>query len=90
MGELTVIEHNGVDHALCPNCSRYYAVEENVRYEDGARRSDPLEVPSTCRRCGSPMDTEKARAYADKQAAEYGKGLRVPPRRVQVTTAATK
>lgn len=50
---------NGV-YAQCPNCSRLYATAD----EKGV----PEDVPSKCRRCGSPMNKAAALKFADANA----------------------
>lgn len=54
-------ERNGQDVAKCPYCSLYYPLMDE--------KEIPLEVPDVCRRCGSPMDYAKAKAFSDEQAA---------------------
>ena len=54
----------GFPVAECPYCSRGYA-KYNVEYEE-------VEIPTTCRRCGGPMDYDechKEGGFADQQAA---------------------
>ena len=41
-------ERNGQDEAVCPYCSLYYPLKDE--------KEIALEIPDTCRRCGSPMD----------------------------------
>jgi hypothetical protein len=67
--ELARKESNGRDFLQCPYCSKMYPVDD---------------VPSSCKRCTSPMDPKRAGEFADAQAArEYspvvqqlGDGLR--------------
>ena len=77
-----VDEHNGVLHAYCPNCSRMYPTEDfrGMQEINGVmtRITEPVDVPSMCKRCGCPMDLELQPAFAEEQAAGYGKGLRRP------------
>lgn len=65
-------EHNDILHGFCPYCSKMYPLEE-----DGPRPEKPgdrprtlIDLPTTCKRCGSPMDIKKAKIFADKVAAE--------------------
>ena len=58
--ELRLKEMNNFDHACCPTCSRMYAMVD----EKGV----PVEIPSTCRRCGGPMDFEKAKKFGEELA----------------------
>ena len=85
-------EANGVRHVCCPNCSKMYAAEE---------KGQSVETPSKCKRCGSPMDPDKARDFAEKQAAathqplltQMGERMRTmnhPPADRQVKGAVTK
>ena len=53
-------ERTGQDVAKCPYCSLYYPLVDE--------KEIVLNLPDTCRRCGSPMDYTKAIAYANQQA----------------------
>lgn len=54
-------ERNGQDVAVCPYCSLYYPLKDE--------KEIALEIPDTCRRCGSPMDYNKSKVFADREAA---------------------
>lgn len=58
--ELATKEVNGTMHVMCPYCSKNYALEDD--------KGVKTDLPSACRRCGSPMDASKAKAFADKRA----------------------
>ena len=58
--DIVYTERNGQDIAVCPYCSLYYPLKDE--------KEIALEIPSVCRRCGSPMDYKKSRVYADQQA----------------------
>lgn len=45
----------------CPNCSRGHAERDH-------EKDEPMDIPSTCRRCGAPMDRAKAKDWADNRA----------------------
>ena len=94
VSELDIIEQNGIDHVGCPNCSKMYPIEDFKGYQEISgimqRVSEPLDIPGTCKRCGSPMDEANALAFANAEAANYGKGLPSPPRRTQILRAANK
>ena len=64
MAEVLIIECPGGERQawVCPYCSRMYPTLNE--------EAQPLECPSNCRRCGSPMDTAKAQAFQDAKAAE--------------------
>ena len=72
---------DGRTYSKCPNCSKLYG----WRSDDGKVVED--DIPNTCKRCGAPMDFEKAKAFADEQAreqhvpilAEIGNRLRAVP-----------
>jgi NAD-dependent SIR2 family protein deacetylase len=53
----------GEAHA-CLYCGKLYPIRD---YE----KDTPLDTPSQCRRCGSPMDEAAARKFADSQAIEH-------------------
>ena len=57
MSDLKVKEMNGDNYACCPNCGRMYLL---------AGRD--AEVPTKCKRCGAPMDYEKAREFGERLA----------------------
>mgnify|MGYP001615162536 CR=1 FL=1 len=75
---LEVLEQNGVECAACPNCSRMYPLTDE--------KGETLDLPGQCKRCGCPMDSKAALAFADEQAANYGKGLEAPPKHRQIRT----
>jgi hypothetical protein len=52
---LVVRAQNLEMYVLCPNCSRMYDVMENL--------------PQRCLRCECPMDSKRAVAFSDAQAA---------------------
>lgn len=62
--QVKVVERNGVPHAACPTCSKNYPLEDPERPSDHI----PVEMPRTCKRCGGPMDYEKAREYGEQLA----------------------
>ena len=51
---------DGRMHTMCPNCSRMYS--------DTNEKGEQIEIPTKCRRCGCPMDSEKALAFSDAEA----------------------
>lgn len=55
-------EQNGVQCAMCPHCSKLYARTDE--------KGQPNELPTKCKRCGSPLDADKAIAFSDAQAAK--------------------
>lgn len=55
-------EQGGVRVAMCPNCSKMYPLLDDKGVSN--------ELPSKCRRCGSPMDAARALVFADEQAAK--------------------
>ena len=55
-------EQTGVPTTACPYCSRSYAHID--------QEGQPLDVPQTCKRCGSPMDRSKSRDFANQQATK--------------------
>ena len=59
---LRVKEQNGVQNACCPNCSKMYRLTDEKGQEN--------ELPTKCKRCGSPMDFEKAQAFSEAQAVK--------------------
>ena len=59
--DIEYTERNGQDVGKCPYCSLYYPLVDE--------KEIVLNLPDTCRRCGSPMDYTKAIEYADRQAA---------------------
>ena len=71
MADVYVVDCPGGERQAwqCPYCSRMYPTAD----EEGR----PQECPAACRRCGSPMDVDKAQAFQDKKAAETAG----PPRR---------
>ena len=70
--KVRVDEHNGILHAFCPYCSKMYQAEEitGVREINGVLtvERNPLDIPNTCKRCGCPMDSDKAVAFANAVA----------------------
>jgi hypothetical protein len=67
--------------ALCPNCSRMYKAhlmepDPTDRLNPGKERAvvNYDEVPTTCRRCGSPMDIEAQVSFSEKQAVQAAAG----------------
>ena len=67
---LRVKEQNGVQNACCPNCSKMYRLFDEKGQEN--------ELPTKCKRCGSPMDFEKAKAFSEAQALkEHQPGLTI-------------
>lgn len=57
--DMKVKDANGLPYGCCPTCSRMYALVES-----GAA----AELPGKCKRCGGPMDAEKAWAYGEQLA----------------------
>ena len=57
---LIVREMNDIDCVVCPYCSRMYPRKDE--------RDKAMSIPLDCERCGSPMDTEQVKAFADLQA----------------------
>jgi hypothetical protein len=67
----------------CPNCSRMFTVRDV--------KGDRYEVPTACRRCGSPMDEENAKAWAAAEALRnHDPSLAILGQRVRQVTADAK
>lgn len=67
MAEVYMADAPGGDMQVyeCPYCSRSHpTIDEEGR---------PQECPNVCRRCGSPMDVEASRSFADTKAREVQK-----------------
>lgn len=47
---------------VCPTCSR--------GYQKANDRGERVEIPRTCHRCGSPMDIEKGKDFAQRMAEQ--------------------
>ena len=80
-----VEEHNGKPHAFCPYCSQMYG------YQD--EKGNALDIPAVCRRCGGPMDSEKAKVFANDEARGIrvkAAAMREAPRDKQIREAANK
>lgn len=77
---LTVIEAPASNPPMRVTLCAYCSLAYTERDEDGNER----EVPSKCRRCGAPMDAEKAREYADSKA------LHTPPMHRMIGQAANR
>lgn len=60
--QLQTKEQNNVQCAMCPNCSKLYRLTDE--------RGESNELPTRCRRCGAPMDSEKALVFAEEQAVK--------------------
>jgi hypothetical protein len=81
------IGSNKVVYVHCPNCSKMYRMVDEEGNPDG--------LPSTCKRCGCPMDNspegKKAQQWMDTQAdgaydpaiASFGRQMRGEPDEVQ-------
>ena len=70
-GKIGGVEVTGLG-VQCPYCSRTY---DEYDYDKGEK----VEVPTTCRRCGSPMEPgEKALEFANAKAQEEHRDVTVP------------
>lgn len=54
---------DGHTYTKCPNCSKMYGWTVD---RDG--KTIEQDIPTKCKRCGCPMDIEKALAFADAEA----------------------
>ncbi len=50
-----------IECVACPNCSRMFTTRDV--------KGERYEIPSRCRRCGSPMNEDEARKFAAAEAA---------------------
>lgn len=57
-----VREQNGVDCWTCFHCGRDYPQKDE--------QDNPQQQPTTCHRCGAPMDTRDAVKYGNQKAQE--------------------
>ena len=63
-------EQNNTQCDMCPHCSKLYPL-----MDDKGQRN---ELPSKCKRCGSPMDFEKAQEFGEALAEkEHQPGLTI-------------
>ena len=64
MAETYIVDCPGGERQAwqCPYCSRMYPTKD----EEGM----DTDCPANCRRCGAPMDIEKAHAFENNKAAE--------------------
>ena len=51
----------GVGH-VCPYCTKVYPTTDTD--------DNPVDMPATCKRCGSPMDKAESQAFADAKAID--------------------
>jgi len=57
---LRMKEQNGILCDACPHCGRLYPKMDE--------KGQGNELPSKCKRCGCPMDSEKALVFGEQQA----------------------
>ena len=82
MGEVTVVEAPGAvgDVYQCPNCSRSYpswdveAGPPAIDKETG-RQVSHINPPVTCKRCGSPMDINRALHFSKGEDGKADKSF---------------
>lgn len=80
-------EMNGLEHYLCPNCSRFHEAQKRQ-----GNQIIKVQATVTCQRCGCPMDIKEAFAFSNIEASKghdaaiasvgsrlRGEGMEAPP-----------